>query len=331
MTDRSPVVPRRLRAGDEVRVVAPACSRSMIMEHDNTHWINERFHAMGLTLSFGDYVDEDDEFRSSSIESRVADLHAAFADPNVAGILTVIGGFNSNELLPYVDWDLISANPKIFCGYSDITALSNAICARTGLMTYSGPHWSSFGMRDHFEPTGEWFRAALMTDQPIVLHPSDTWTDDLWFLDQDNRSWHTNDGWWVIQEGQAAGRLIGGNLCTLNLLQGTEWMPPLDGAVLFLEDDSLSSAVTFARDLTSLLQLPDAEGIKGLLIGRFQQESGITRELLAEIVSRQPALQGLPVLANLDFGHTSPMHTLPVGGTAAVSTAGSAEVTVSTH
>ncbi|WP_202912056.1 S66 family peptidase [Nesterenkonia muleiensis] len=331
MADRPPVIPPRLRAGDEVRVVAPSRSRSLIMEHDNTQWINDRFHAMGLTLSFGTHVDEDDEFRSSSIASRVDDLHAAFADPNVAGILTVIGGFNSNELLPHLDWDLISSNPKIFCGYSDITALSNAIYARTGLVTYSGPHWSSFGMSNHFEPTGDWFRAALMSDEPINLHPATTWIDDLWFLDQDSRSWHTNEGWWILQEGQAEGRLIGGNLCTLNLLQGTEWMPPLDGAVLFLEDDSLSSAVTFARDLTSLLQLPDAEGIKGLLIGRFQQESGLTRELLAEIVSRQPALQGLPVLANLDFGHTSPMLTLPVGGTAAISTAGSAEVTVSTH
>lgn len=331
MADRPNVTPRRLRAGDEVRVIAPARSRSLVMEHDNTRWINERFEDLGLTLSFGAHVDEDDSFRSSSIASRVDDLHAAFADPNVAGVLTVIGGFNSNELLPYLDWDLIGANPKIFCGYSDVTALSNAIYARTGMITYSGPHWSSFGMRDYFEPTGEWFRAALMSEQPISLSPAERWTDDLWFIEQDNRAQQRNDGWWTLQHGQTQGRLIGGNLCTLNLLQGTAWMPSLEDAILFVEDDSLSSAATFARDLTSLLQAHDSAAVSGLLIGRFQQESGLTRELLAEIVSRKPALNGVPVVANLDFGHTSPMLTIPVGGTAKISASDEAEILILKH
>lgn len=325
------VIPAKLKAGDEVRVIAPACSRAMIMEHDHTQWINQRFHKMGLKLTFGDHVDEDDEFRSSSIDSRLTDLHAAFADPDVSGILTVIGGFNSNELLPYLDWDLIRANPKVLCGYSDITALSNAIYARTGLVTYSGPHWSSFGMRDHFEPTGTWFQQALMAEEAFTLQPAETWTDDAWFADQDNRPLNTHDGWWVMQSGEAEGRLIGGNLCTLNLLQGTPWRPSLDGAVLFLEDDSLSSAPTFARDLTSLLQSHDGDRITGLLVGRFQEESRMTRELLAEIISRQPALRGVPVIANLDFGHTSPMLTIPLGGTARISADESAEITITTH
>ena len=288
----------------------------MVMEHDNTRWIEERFAAMGLTLTFGEHVDEDDQFRSASIQHRVADLHAAFADPDVAGIITVIGGFNSNELLPYLDFDLIAANPKFFCGYSDITALQNAILARTGLVTYSGPHWSSWGMRDHFEPTGDWFRAAVMNDAPIAVEPSRAWTDDLWFADQENRTPVPNDGWWALRPGQASGRIVGGNLCTLNLLQGTPNMPALDDALLFLEASLTSDASTFARDLTSLLQLPDADGVTGLVIGRFQTSSAVTREALDEIVTRQPALHGKPVLAGVDFGHTSPLLTFPIGGEA---------------
>lgn len=93
--------------------------------------------ARSRTLTYGDHVDEMDNFHSSSIASRVADLHAAFADPAVRGILTVIGGFKSNELLPHLDWELIARKPKMFCGYSDITALQNAILARSGLITYS--------------------------------------------------------------------------------------------------------------------------------------------------------------------------------------------------
>lgn len=288
------------------------------MEHDNTALINARFAELGLTLSFGDHVDEDDRFRSSSIESRVADLHAAFADPRVHGILTVIGGFNSNELLPYLDWDLIGSHPKVFCGYSDITALSNAILARSGLVTYSGPHWSSFGMRDHFEPTGRWFADAVMQEAPLELSAAREWTDDLWFIDQDDRHPVANPGWWPIAPGSASGPIIGGNLCTLNLLQGTRWMPSLDGALLFLEDDDLSNPVEFARDLTSLLQVPDAEGVAGVVIGRFQRKSAVDRDTLTEIISRQPALVGKPVLAGVDFGHTSPLLTIPIGGTATI-------------
>jgi muramoyltetrapeptide carboxypeptidase len=253
-----PVVPRRLRRGDTVRVIAPALSRSLVAEHDHSDVINARFDALGLRLTFGDHVDERDDFNSSSVASRVADLHTAFADPQVAAIMTVLGGFNSNELLPHLDWELIAANPKILCGYSDITALQNAMLARVGLVTYSGPHWSSFGMRDHFEQTAQWFEQALFGADPVDLHPAETWTDDLWFLDQEQRSVYPNEGWWPLQPGRAAGRIIGGNLCTLNLLQGTQYMPSLDGAVLMVEDDDASDAVTFARDLTSLLPVARA-------------------------------------------------------------------------
>lgn len=186
-------------------------------------------------------------------------------------------------------------------------------------------------MRDHFEPTGTWFQQALMTAEPLTLQPAETWTDDAWFADQDNRPLHTNDGWRILQRGSAEGPLIGGNLCTLNLLQGTPWMPSLEDAVLFLEDDSLSSAPTFARDLASLLQSHDGNSVAGLLIGRFQEESGMTPELLAEIISRQPALNGVPVIAELDFGHTSPMLTIPVGGTARIAADDSAEISITTH
>lgn len=311
-------VPRKLRRGDTIRVVAPARSRRVVAEHDHSGVIKDRFAALGLRLSFGEHVDERDDFNSSAVGSRVADLHAAFADPQVAGILTVIGGFNSNELLGHLDWDLIAANPKIFCGYSDITALQNAILARTGLVTYSGPHWSSFGMRDYFEQTQQWFVQALFGEGLIELRPADTWSDDPWFADQDNRTVHRSEGWWPMRPGQAVGRIIGGNLCTLNLLQGTEYMPSLDGALLMVEDDSLSDGPEFARNLTSLLQLPDADRVQGLVIGRFQQASGVTRALLEQIIARQDHLAGVPVLANVDFGHTNPLVTFPIGGRAAL-------------
>lgn len=318
MTKPSLTVPRKLRRGDTIRVVAPARSRQFVVEHDHGGVIEARFTALGLRLTFGEHIDERDDFDSSSVASRVSDLHAAFADPEVAGILTVIGGFNSNELLPHLDWHLIAANPKVFCGYSDITALQNAILARTGMVTYSGPHWSSFGMRDYFEQTEQWFVQALFNEGPIELRPGKIWTDDLWFADQDNRAVYPNHGWWPLRPGRATGRIVGGNLCTLNLLQGTEWMPSLDGALLMVEDDKRSDAQEFARNLASLLQLPDADGVQGLVIGRFQEASGVTRPLVEQILARQDRLIGVPVLANVEFGHTYPLATFPIGGRAAL-------------
>lgn len=304
----------------------------MVNEFDHSALIEQRFKALGLHLTYGDHVDERDAFDSSSIAARVADLHDAFAEPEVAGILTVIGGFNANELLPHLDFELIAANPKVLCGYSDITALLDAILTRTGLVTYCGPHWSSFGMRDHFEQTQEWFVSTVMRDAPIDAQPSTTWTDDTWFIDQDARTLLPTDGWWPLRAGSATGPLIGGNLCTLNLLQGTRWMPTADGAVLAVEDDSLSDPPTFARDLTSLLQAVDPSRVDALLIGRFQRGSEMTRELLDEIIRRQPLRPDAPVLANLDFGHTDPQLTLPIGGTVTVTSTGrSATLTIERH
>ncbi|MGW0802440.1 S66 family peptidase [Nonomuraea sp. NPDC002799] len=326
------IFPRKLHEGDVVRVVAPSRSRAMVMEHDHTGIIDSRFAELGLTLSYGGHVDERDAFDSSSVASRVADLHEAFADPSVAAILTVIGGYNGNELLPFLDWELIRANPKILCGYSDITALQNAILARTGLVTYSGPHWSTFGMRDHVEQIVDWFTSVMFDSAPVSLAPSAYWSDDLWFLDQDERELLPNEGWWPIRPGAAEGHIVGGNLCTLNLLQGTPCMPSLDGAILIVEDDLESHPATFARDLTSLLQLPDAPGVRGLAIGRFQHASRMTRPLLEQIVDAQPALAGVPVLANIDVGHTYPLATFPIGGQGGLTVTGTqASLTLLRH
>jgi muramoyltetrapeptide carboxypeptidase LdcA involved in peptidoglycan recycling len=313
------IYPAKLAAGDGIRVIAPSRSRAMVSEHDHSAIIEERFAGLGLRLSYGEHVDVRDVFDSAPAAARVADLHAAFADPSVAGILTVIGGYNSNELLPHLDWDLIRAHPKVFCGYSDITALHGAIFARTGLVTYLGPHWSSFGMARHFDATLRWFTACLFSEEPVRLAETETWTDDLWFLDQDQREVLASLGWWPIQPGRAQGRLAGGNLATLSVLRGTPFMPSLADAVLVVEDDYESQPPDFARNLTALLQQPGATQIRALIVGRFQRASNMTRPLLEQIIASQPQLAGLPVLASVPIGHTNPMATVPIGGQVSMS------------
>lgn len=303
----------KLKSGDEIRIISPSRSLTLIAA-DQRVLAKNKLEELGFSVSFSKNVLESDEFVSSTIESRIEDLHDAFVDPNVKGILTTIGGFNCNQLLRYIDYSIIESNPKRLCGYSDITALSNAIYTKTGLVTYSGPHFSTFAMLHGNEYTIEYFQKLMLKNEEILVTPSDQWSDDSWYLDQENRTYEKNEGPYIINEGQADGTIIGGNLCTFNLLQGTEFMPSLVNTILFLEDDYESSPATFDRYLQSLIHQSDFEQVKGIVIGRFQKASKITRDLLRKIIKTKRELNRIPVIADVDFGHTIPQVTFPVGG-----------------
>ena len=309
------MVPARLREGDEVRIIAPSTSHS-ILSKENIELSTHRLEQLGLKVTFGKHINECNSLMTSSIESRIEDLHDAFKDKNVKAILTTIGGYQANQLLSYIDYDLIRDNPKIFCGYSDITALGNAIYAKSGLVTYSGVHFSSFGMVKGFEYSLEYFKKMLLEEvaSSFEIEQSSEWSNDAWYMDQDNRKFYPNEGYLVINEGECEGTIIGGNLCTLNLLQGTEFMPSLKDSVLFLEDDKLTCPKTFDRDLQSLIHQPGFSDVKGIVIGRFEKVSNVTNELIQTIIHSKKELSHIPVVANADFGHTSPMFTFPIGG-----------------
>lgn len=306
------IYPEKLKRGDNIAVIAP--SRSMSLLSDNTIEIaNKRLEDMGLNVFFGQHVKEIDEFASSSVKNRISDLHWAFSDKSIKGILTVLGGFNSNQLLKYIDWNLIKNNPKIFCGYSDITALQNSIYAKTGLVTYSGPHYSSFGQLSNFEYTLEYFNKCLFFEEDFEVEPSAYWSDDAWYLNQQDCNLIKNEGYYTINEGEVSGTIIGANLVTLRTLQGTEFFPSLKNSVLFLESDYEADPHHIDRDLQSLILDPNFKEVKGIAFGRHQKNK-ISKDILYKIVKSKKELDNIPVIADLDFGHTSPMFTFPIGG-----------------
>ena len=313
------IYPKKLEKGDEIRIVAPSCSMGIISE-PNREIANNRFKELGLKVTYSKNVEEIDAFNSSSIKSRVADLHKAFLNKKVKAVFTVIGGFNCNQLLKYIDWNIIINNPKIFIGFSDTTALQNTIFAKTGLVTYSGPAWSTFGQKLHFDYTMDYFKKCLMTNEVFEIKPSKDWTDDAWYIDQEKRNPIKNDGWLVINKGKATGTILGANLCTFNLLQGTEFMPSLKDSILFIEDDETSKYVDFDRNLQSLVHLHDFKGVKGIVIGRFQKNTKMTNEKLIQTIKTKAELKNIPVIANVDFGHTSPIITFPIGGEVSMDT-----------
>lgn len=310
----SVITPARLKIGDEIRVLAPARSMSIISEQNQTNALERLEKELGFKISFSSHCYESNNFLSSSIKSRVSDLHQAFADPQVKAILTVIGGYNSNQLLNYLDFDLIKNNPKILCGFSDITALSNAIFAKTSLINFCGPHFSTFACIKGMDYTIDYFKKCLMSHDSFKVLASDTYSDDEWYKEQDKREFLPNEGMKIIQAGKAQGQIIGGNLCTLNLLQGTSYMPDLNNKIIFLEDDALVFPEIFDRDLQSLIMQPGFDQVRGIVIGRFQKASNMSIFALTEICLGKKELQGLPIIANVDFGHTSPIITFPIGG-----------------
>jgi muramoyltetrapeptide carboxypeptidase LdcA involved in peptidoglycan recycling len=315
------MLPNRLAPGDEIRIIAPSTSMALV-KGKQVEFAIERLTQLGFQVTFGKNVEDHDEFFSTSIEQRVEDLHDAFRDPNVKGILTALGGYNANQLLTYIDYHLIKKNPKVFCGYSDITVLNAAIFQKTGLITYSGPFFSSFGIKSGFDYTLQYFLNAITNDAPFDIYPSPTWNDDPWYSEQVDRNFIEQDGYLVLNEVSSSGSLIGGNLSTLNLLRGTEYMPSLQNSILFIEEDEDSHIYNFDRQLQSLLHLPDAKGIKGILIGRFQKVSNVTEAALRKVISGKPELKDIPVIANVNFGHVQPISTIPFGAKAYVSAKG---------
>ncbi len=293
----------KLKYGDEIRVIAP--SRSLAEVRSEVHRAAVEFWKKeGFRITCSAHSHELDKYHSSSIVSRVEDLHEAFLDSNVKMIITSLGGFNANQLLRYLDYDLIARNPKIICGYSDITALLNAIYTKTGLVTYHGPHYSTFGFDRESEYTRQMFLNCLMNDEPFEVVPS-----------------KAVGKYTVIREGECEGAIIGGNLCTLNLLQGTSYMPDIRNKVLLLEDDNIMGeyfSYEFDRNLESLLQTEGADTIKGIIFGRFNESCNMTVERITDIIQNKVPVD-IPVVFGADFGHVYPMITFPIGGTVRVS------------
>jgi len=308
--------PGKLKQGDEIRVISPSRSLELIDEKTQALAIS-RLEQLGLKVTYSKNAKEIDEFKSSSILSRIEDLHDAFRDPNVEGIITTSGGFNSNQLLDYIDYDLIKANPKVFCGLSDITAIHNAIHSKTGLVTYYGPHFSSFGMLKGIEYTLDYFKQCLFGSEPFTVSQAKVWSDDAWLKDQENREFHTNEGYLVINEGESEGKLIGGHLGTLILSLGTDYKPDFTDKILLIEECNTcgpSAIFMFERWLQALIHQPTFKGVKGLIIGTFQRNSGFNQELFIKMIKSKKELDHIPVIANASFGHTTSRFTFPIGG-----------------
>jgi muramoyltetrapeptide carboxypeptidase len=223
-----------------------------------------------------------------------------------------------------LDYKTIRESRKPFIGYSDVTALNEAILVRSGLINFSGPAFVTFCQPELSPYTERSFDQILLEGASNVpVEASGTWAEDRWFL-MDSlgpREWKKNPGWDVLREGHAKGRAVGGNLSTLMLLAGTVYWPDMNGVILFLEDDEASTPEIFDRDISHLKQMGVFEKVYGVVIGRSPTEAGFNEnDSLTMIVDELLGDCDIPVVANADFGHTDPMFTIPLGARCELST-----------
>jgi muramoyltetrapeptide carboxypeptidase len=268
----------------------------------------------GFKVRLGEHVE-----RPSGRPGKLADLHALFEDDEVSAVVCTTGGTDSHQLLDELDYDLIAAHPKIFCGYSDITALQAAIYARTGLVTFMGPSllsdWAEFDGLPAYT-WAEW-EATVMRPEPrgeIGVAPE--WCSEFreWDNEDDRpREWLPNPGPRTVRGGTAEGPLVPANLSTLLLLAGTPWWPKLEGAVLALEAAEEEQAFWVERSLHQLRQIAVWEHAAGVAFGRCHPESGIGPKALDRFLLESTSGTTLPIAADFDFGHTEPHCTLPWG------------------
>lgn len=276
----------------------------------------------GYNVLLGSHVQDIDKFTAGTAQNRADDINRMFADSRVKIIIATIGGFNANDVLDLLDYDLIRQhNDKLFIGYSDITTLNYALHMKSGVSTIMGPmilpQFAEYPVMQDFSWQSflkviENINSGSLYDVPHSLK----WTEEMLLWDKEDgrpRELRDNDPWQIIREGSAAGILFPANLNTFCRLIGTEYFPNLDGAILFLEDDDEESSATLQRMLRHLKQTGKIDNISGIVFGRFQSKSEISYDDLKFIINNVFSNHNFPVIANLDFGHSDPVLSLPLG------------------
>ncbi|PIC80607.1 LD-carboxypeptidase [Sporosarcina sp. P18a] len=263
-------------------------------------------------------------------KARAEDLMTAFRDPSIKAIFANIGGEDSIRLLPYIDFTVIQNNPKIFVGYSDIT-ISHLFCHKAGISSFYGPAiLTDFAENVEMDPyTIDMVNRTLFSNKIIgEIQPAESWTSErLEWIEPNKhtrRTMNQNAGYELLQgSGTVKGRLIGGCIEVLEFAKGTELWPDTEywnDSILFFETSEEKPAPSLIR---YWLRNYAAQGIlqkaKGIIFGKPQDEK-YYEEYKVEIlkVMKEYQLDQLPILYNLNFGHTEPKCILPYGALAKI-------------
>lgn len=311
---------QEIKSGDTIGIVSPSAPIAGFCPKRLERGI-DALEQMGYKVKVGENVSKINSYMAGSVAERVSDIHKMFADKEVKAIVATIGGYNANDLLDKLDYKLIADNRKLFIGYSDITILHSALSKMSGVKTIMGPmvlpQFAEFPAMQAF--TKDSFQTVVQnigSGDKYYFPKSDQWTEEMLLWDKEDtraRIMEKNGGWKIINAGKAKGKIIAGNLNTLTKLIGTPYLFDMDDAILFLEDDDCESSSTVQRMLAQLKLAGLLDKVRGFVFGRFQKKSDINEKEIKNIFALLNGSLSVPVIMGVDFGHTDPMISLPIG------------------
>jgi muramoyltetrapeptide carboxypeptidase len=295
----APLRAPRLKPGDTLALINPS---GAIYPREPYRIATESLQALGFKVREAPHLRSRYGHLAGTDAERAGDVNAMFADPGVQGILAMTGGSGGNRILPLIDYAAIRRTPKFLGGYSDLTALINAVQAQTGLVTFHCPmgasEWNDFSV--------QWLLGAVVQAQALTLSNGTEKEDGL--VPKTGRIT-------TLRGGRARGVLVGGNLAVLSAMAGSAYWPRFDGAILFLEE--VNEYIYRVDRMLSQLKLAGAlDGLAGVVLGGFTNcnpGDGYGTLTLDEVFDDYFMPLGVPVFSGALFGHIKRKFTLPVG------------------
>lgn len=291
------ILPKALKVGDTIGVVAP--SNPIINENIEEMEIARKIiEEKGFKVKYSKNLFSNTNGYSASAKEKAEDINSMFEDKEVKMIWCAKGGENSNSVFDYLDYEMIKKNPKIICGFSDITSITNIISAKTGLVTFSGTNFKTI--------------ATDETDYSLkqILNR---------FVDKKLELGEKEDKYVTIHEGTGEGELIGGNLSlTRGLVEG-KYKIDFEDKILFLEELGFETGPALASNyLYYMKQNGVFDKIKGLWIGNYEHESNISLEkIVLDVLDNE---YDFPIIKSNNFGHIDTKTVIPIGTKAKIDT-----------
>ena len=291
------MLPKTIKPGDTIGVIAPA----NVIKQDDEEYIQKStklFEDLGYKIKFGKYVRENSLGYGATAKQKAEDINNMFEDKDVKAIICVKGGEDSNSTFDYINFEIIKNNPKIICGFSDITSITNVIYSKTGLVTFNGPTFKSLTSWE----TDYAFKELIkrFQDKSLELGIED-------------------DKYETIQDGSAEGELVGGNLSLTTKLVCGKYSLDFNDKILFIEELGFESDPNLVNNnLYYMKQNGVFDKIKGIWVGNYEYESGIALEkILLDVLD---GAYSFPIIKSNNFGHCDKKTVIPIGTKARIDT-----------